>query len=68
MGKTETLLEKSEEELEQMYGDLCGEIFQLMNELRTSRKLEKPHLLRKTKRDRARVLTILRQKQSKTAG
>lgn len=67
MLKVKELAGKSEEELGEVYETVCAEVFELLNELRTSRKLEKPHLLREKKRDRARVLTVLRQKQKKTA-
>jgi large subunit ribosomal protein L29 len=51
--------DQSVEELKALYQDLAKEIFDLKNELRMTRKLEKPHLLRKKKKDRARVLTLL---------
>jgi large subunit ribosomal protein L29 len=63
MLKAKDLVNQSKEELEDIYQDLCREIFDLANELRASRKLDKPHLLKGKKRDRARVLTVLRQKQ-----
>jgi large subunit ribosomal protein L29 len=39
------------------------EIFSLRNELATQRKLEKPHQIRAKRKDKARILTILTQKQ-----
>ncbi|MFS8564042.1 MAG: 50S ribosomal protein L29 [Rhabdochlamydiaceae bacterium] len=42
---------------------ISKEIYGLKNELKTARKLEKPHLLREKKRNRARVMTVLRQKE-----
>ena len=57
--------DQSVEELKALYHDLAKDIFELKNELRMSRKLEKPHLLSKKKRDRARVLTLLSQKGEK---
>lgn len=65
MLKTKDLLNQSLEEVEAQYEDLCREIFELMNELKLTRKLDKPHLIREKKRDRARVLTILRQRNMK---
>lgn len=56
------LMNQSTEELERQYGEICRVIFELTNELRFSRKLEKPHLLKERKKDRARILTVLRQK------
>ena len=50
------------EELKIVHKELSKEIFDLNNELRITRKLEKPHLLSRKKRDRARVLTIIQEK------
>ena len=63
--KASELINLSDEELKARYEDLCREIFQLTSELRVSRKLEKPHQLKEKKKDRARILTVLRQKKSK---
>jgi large subunit ribosomal protein L29 len=63
MLKAKELKEQSVEELKVLCGDLSKEIYGLKNELRTTRKLEKPHLLREKKRDKARVMTVLRQKE-----
>jgi large subunit ribosomal protein L29 len=49
-------------ELQGVYRDLSKEIFELNTEFSIARKLEKPHLLREKKKDRARVLTVLNQK------
>ena len=57
-----SLREKSNEELQTLAFELQKEIFYLRNELKVSRKLEKPHLLREKKKMRARVLTILGEK------
>lgn len=65
MVKTKDLVDRSREELEELYVNLCRDIFELMNELKVSRKLDKPHLLRMKKRDRARVLTLLHQSEQK---
>lgn len=64
MPKAKELRDQSTEELQALYTDLSKEIFQLRNELKTTRKLEKPHLIPSKKRDRARVLTILREKKA----
>ncbi len=63
MLKAKDLKEQSAEELKMLCGNLSKEIYGLKNELRTARKLEKPHLLREKKRSRARVMTVLRQKE-----
>lgn len=62
MLKASELINQSNEELEAQYEDICRDIFELTNELRVSRKLEKPHELKEKKKDRARILTVLRQK------
>ena len=64
MLKAKDLLGQSTEELEAQYEDLCRDIFQMTNELRVSRKLDKPHELVLKKKDRARILTVLRQKKN----
>ncbi len=43
--------------------DLDREIFALRNELALHRKLEKPHLIKQKRREKARTLTILTLKQ-----
>lgn len=55
--------DQSVEELKALYLDLSKEIFELKNEVSVNRKIEKPHLVKEKKRDRARVLTALRQKE-----
>ena len=63
MVQSKELRSRSEQELEALYQDLSKELFVLRNERNVSRKLEKPHLLKAKKKDRARVMTILREKQ-----
>ena len=60
--KKNTYIDQSVEELKVAYMDLSRDIFRLKNELRLTRKIEKPHLVKETKRNRARVLTALRAK------
>ena len=62
MLKAKELINLSVEELQVRYEDVCKDIFNITNELRVSRKLEKPHELRDKKKDRARIKTVLRQK------
>lgn len=54
--------DQSVDELKGLYRDLSKEIFQINNDLALNRKLEKPHLLKLKKRERARVLTAINQK------
>lgn len=56
------LRDQSVEELKARHSDLSKEIFKMNCEISIARKLEKPHLRREKKRDKARVLTILREK------
>lgn len=43
--------------------ELDREIFALRNELAINRKLEKPHLIKAKRREKARLLTAMTQKQ-----
>lgn len=67
MQEASKLREQSVQELQALSVDLSKEIFRLRNELKMARKLEKPHLLKHLKRDRARVLTVLREKSEANA-
>lgn len=62
MYKAKELIELSVNDLKAKYNELSKEIYKLNCELTTNRKLEKPHKLKAAKRDRARVLTVLSQK------
>lgn len=63
MTKAKEFRDQSAEELKALYQDLSKELFQLRNEMKVTRKMEKPHLVRGKKKDRARVMTILREKE-----
>ncbi len=63
MLKAKDLVSLTVEDLKIKHEELNAEIFELLNELRVSRKLEHPHMLKEKKKDRARILTVLRQKQ-----
>ena len=62
MLQAKELREKSVDQLEVQEQELARDVYQMNCELKLSRKLEKPHLVREKKRDRARLLTILREK------
>ena len=51
--------ESSVKEMQAQIHVLDREIFQLRNELATQRKLEKPHLIREKRKQKARLLTHL---------
>jgi large subunit ribosomal protein L29 len=63
MAKKKELKEQSIDELKAMATQLDREIFHLRNELSTQRKLEKPHQIKEKRKEKARVLTIMTQKQ-----
>lgn len=60
--KKKELKDQSVQELKAHVHHLDREIYQLRNELATQRKLEKPHLIKEKRKDKARILTILTQK------
>lgn len=61
--KKSELKDLSVVELQEMSKSLGREVFDLRNTLSVQRKLEKPHLLKSTRKQRARVLTQLTKKQ-----
>lgn len=67
MAKKKEINDLSIDELKMMAKELDREVFELRNELAFNRKLEKPHLIKLKKREKARVLTILTQKQAVVA-
>lgn len=68
MVKAKDLRDQSAEELALQHRDLSKELFLLRNEMKVTRKMEKPHLVRQKKKDRARILTVLREKEATTRG
>ncbi|MBF8263667.1 MAG: ribosomal protein [Parachlamydiales bacterium] len=63
--KKENKTQHSVAEMEVMAADLEKEIFKLRNDLAMQRKLEKPHLLKAKRHERARLLTTLTQNRRK---
>lgn len=68
MAKVKELRDQTVEELKMQYQDLSRELFHMRNEIKVTRKMEKPHLVREKKKDRARVMTILREKEATVRG
>jgi large subunit ribosomal protein L29 len=64
MVKASQLRDMSVAELEATLNDLNKELFVLVNEMKRTKKPEKPHLLHLKKKEKARLLTILHEKQS----
>lgn len=63
MTKASNLRDMTVPELELAHADLNKEIYKLINEMKRTKKLEKPHLIRLKKKEKARLLTILHEKQ-----
>jgi large subunit ribosomal protein L29 len=57
------LREQSVEGLKKLEREIASELFALRNEQATARKTAKPHLVKEKKRDRARVLAVLSEKE-----
>lgn len=64
MTKANDLRDMTVPELESQLADMSKELYTLVNEVKRTKKSEKPHLIRLKKKERARLLTILHQKQS----
>lgn len=64
MTKASNLRDLAVNELEVAVQDLNKEIYGLVNEMKRTKKVEKPHLVRQKKKEKARLLTILHEKQS----
>ena len=62
MSKASAYRDQSIEELEAKETELLKELFELKCQLSLEKKIEKPHLLREHRRERARILTILSEK------
>lgn len=61
--KKNDLVSLSISELQEKGLSLGRDIFEMRNALSVQRRLEKPHLLKVARKERARVLTLLAQKQ-----
>ena len=62
MVKLSELRALSAEELQAKSDELSRQIYALRNERRVARKMDRPHRIRASRRDRARALTVLREK------
>lgn len=61
--KAQELRDQSVEELIAKREETKRELFDLRNEQKRTRKVEKPHLLKDKKKDIAKINTILREKE-----
>lgn len=57
------LKDRSIDELKAELKEVDRKLFLMRNELSTQRKLEKPHLLKEMRKNKARILTVVTQKQ-----
>jgi large subunit ribosomal protein L29 len=64
MTKASNLRDMAVEELKASLTDLSKELYNLVNEMKRAKKLEKPHLIKQKRKEKARLLTILHEKQS----
>jgi large subunit ribosomal protein L29 len=65
MSGIKELRELSIDQVEVFIEDLTKEIFSLKNQLSMNKKLEKPHLIKEKRRDKARALMVLSEKKRK---
>ena len=63
MNKAKDLRDQTMHELSVRHSDLCKELFSLRNERQLSKTNKTPHLTRVVKKNIARVLTVLSEKQ-----
>ncbi len=64
MLKAKDLRDQTVEELKANLHDLRRELFELVNEYKMNKKLDQPHRLREKRRDKARLLTVIKEKQA----
>lgn len=64
MTKASNIRDLAVDEIKAAVQDLSKDLYNLVNEMKRTKKLEKPHLLRQKKKEKARLLTILHEKQS----
>ncbi len=62
MSKAKDLRDKTVEELEALYQDSLKTLFKLKNELNGTAKPAEPHKVPQTRREIARLLTVITQK------
>jgi ribosomal protein L29 len=59
MVKKSEVKDQTDEHLEYRLSEINRELFDLVNELKAAHKIEKPHLLKLLKKEKARILTVL---------
>lgn len=64
MQKAKDLRNQSLEELSLLMEDIDKDLYNLRNELKGTKKLDKPHKLKELKKDKAKILTVLTEKRT----
>ncbi len=54
--------DQSNDQLDFRLTEIDKELFKLINELKTAHKLEKPHMLKELKKEKAKILTVLNER------
>lgn len=62
MVKMIEIRDQGDEQLNFRINEIDKELFKLINELKTAHKLEKPHLLKTLKKEKAKILTVLNER------
>jgi large subunit ribosomal protein L29 len=60
--KTNNLHDQDVDKLVTRLGEIDGELFALRNELAMNKKLDKPHLIKLKRKEKAQILTVMTQK------
>lgn len=63
MATAKEFREKSTEELQALLIDLRRELFNFINDMKRTKKVDRPDQVRNTKRDIAKLLTVIRERQ-----
>lgn len=66
MIKAKELRDQSIDELKAVLWETKKQLFELKNEKKRTKKLDKPHLLREKRKDIAKLLTVMNEKQMAT--
>lgn len=64
MRKAKEFRDMSIEELQALHDDTRQSLYHLINDLKKSKKIEKPHLINEKKKEIARLLTVITEKQN----
>lgn len=67
MSKAKDLRDQTVEELQATLIDTKKELFELKNEIKVNKKIEKPHQLSEKRRNVARLMTIMNEKKTQSA-